>query len=159
MSLPTHLTVHILWQHSNDRFSTGENIAASTLMGSSFDGGYQSLAQAWADELQYWSPPNNCQTGQVCGHYTQLVWNATTLVGCGYTQCTTLTGVPWTEPSLYLVCDYAEAGNVVGENPYVAPPAPPSKTTSASSPSLLSAVSIASVVLILSLWLLALKTD
>lgn len=137
---------------TNDFCPIGENIAAGTLSGRTFATGYQGLSQLWADELQFWSPPNTCQAGKVCGHYTQIVWNATTLVGCGYTQCSTLTGVTWNTTSLYVVCDYARAGNVIGSNPYVAPPPPPSAPSSDASstdPSVL----LVAVVSIFSLWL------
>lgn len=45
-------------------------------------------------------------SGAVTGHFTQIVWEDTTEVGCGVAQC----------PSIgsYLVCNYAPAGNVRG---------------------------------------------
>jgi hypothetical protein len=48
-----------------------------------------------------------------CGHYTQVVWRASTKIGCGATTCgsgfNTRTEV---------ICNYAPAGNFVGMNPY-----------------------------------------
>ena len=48
-----------------------------------------------------------------CGHYTQIVWRASTQIGCGVTTCgsgfSTQTAV---------VCNYAPAGNFVGTLPY-----------------------------------------
>lgn len=29
-----------------------------------------------------------CQSGKMCGHYTQVVWAKTKFVGCGYKFCT-----------------------------------------------------------------------
>jgi hypothetical protein len=43
------------------------------------------------------------------GHYTQLVWRATTQVGCASAS---------SEREDILVCRYAEAGNYRGERPF-----------------------------------------
>jgi hypothetical protein len=60
------------------------------------------------------SPPGTCL------HYTQLVWRASTTLGCGVRQCST--GSPfgpqfpnWT----IWVCRYQPAGNVGGQRPYL----------------------------------------
>ncbi|XP_014254233.1 venom allergen 5-like isoform X2 [Cimex lectularius] len=47
------------------------------------------------------------------GHYSQLIWGATKLVGCGV--AVTKTG-RYTD--IYLVCNYTPGGNVVGKLPY-----------------------------------------
>jgi hypothetical protein len=44
-----------------------------------------------------------------CGHYTQVVWRASTQIGCGVTTCGMQTEV---------ICNYAPAGNYVGQAPY-----------------------------------------
>lgn len=41
------------------------------------------------------------------GHFTQLVWESTSTVGCGARLCGT--------KGWYLVCEYWPRGNVVGE--------------------------------------------
>jgi len=46
------------------------------------------------------------------GHYTQLVWHSTYLVGCGYAY-SKKEGVEH-----YFVCNYAPGGNVAGANLY-----------------------------------------
>ncbi|CAG8950400.1 hypothetical protein HYFRA_00006893 [Hymenoscyphus fraxineus] len=46
------------------------------------------------------------------GHFTQLVWKATTSVGCGRTTCNGKGGTPGT----YTVCEYYPQGNIVGSN-------------------------------------------
>jgi hypothetical protein len=55
--------------------------------------------------------PNNSTTGQWedVGHYTQVVWRATTEVGCA--QASSLS-------EDILLCRYAEAGNYRGETPF-----------------------------------------
>jgi pathogenesis-related protein 1 len=86
----------------------GENIYASSL-GSADPAG---AVAAWAAEAaSYHHDTNTCDAGQVCGHYTQLVWAASTRVGCAFHDCAGLT---------YrgsIVCDYAPGGND-GSRPY-----------------------------------------
>jgi pathogenesis-related protein 1 len=66
---------------------------------------------AWGNESKdYTYATNTCATGKVCGHYTQVVWKATTEVGCGKAVCADNTQI-W-------VCNYTPAGNVVGQKPY-----------------------------------------
>ncbi|KAI7490649.1 hypothetical protein KC357_g1994 [Hortaea werneckii] len=49
------------------------------------------------------------------GHFTQLVWKATTHVGC-YTQtCDTLANVGSNVPPYFTVCNYKNAGNYANE--------------------------------------------
>ncbi len=67
--------------HNAGRGARGENIAASTP-------GYwparADVVGAWASEWSDYSyASNTCAAGQVCGHYTQLVWRSTLRVGCG----------------------------------------------------------------------------
>lgn len=101
----------------------GENIAATAPPGA-----YSAadvVAALWASEAPFYdhatntcdaaNPANDAHT---CGHYTQLVWRSTTVVGCGFRTCTT--GSPFTGFSTwdYWVCDYAPPGNWVGQRPY-----------------------------------------
>lgn len=100
------------WQH-RDPNSLGENIFAST--------NAVTITQAvntWASEaVGYDYATNSCATGDVCGHYTQLVWRSTTSVGCAVQQCTT--GSPFGSGDWwFVVCDYAPPGNFVGTKPY-----------------------------------------
>ena len=52
----------------------------------------QSVADAvasWVNEEQYYDhATNTCASGQVCGHYTQIVWKSSTGVGCAKVHCT-----------------------------------------------------------------------
>ena len=66
---------------------------------------------AWGNEKNdYTYATNTCAAGKVCGHYTQVVWKATTEVGCGKAVCGDNTQI-W-------VCNYTPAGNFVGQKPY-----------------------------------------
>ena len=47
------------------------------------------------------------------GHYTQVIWAATTRVGCGRVTCTRQSQ-QWT----LVVCNYSPRGNVLGQPVY-----------------------------------------
>ena len=87
------------FRHSGSPY--GENLAA----------GYPSISAAvnawYAERKQY----NANQPGfsHRTGHFTQLVWKASTAVGCGYATCNGKNGTP----GKYWVCEYSPAGNVV----------------------------------------------
>jgi hypothetical protein len=74
----------------------------------------QSMVNLWIGEKEYWRSPNKCESGQVCGHYTQMIWSTTSKIGCGLALCKLAGGI---SNSLFLVCDYANAGNIVGQSP------------------------------------------
>jgi hypothetical protein len=88
------------WGHSHG--PTGENLAA----------GFQNVTAAvtaWGDEQKHYSyqkPGFSEQTG----HFSQVVWKATTSVGCGRKYCGTSTTPGW-----YVVCEYWPPGNVIGD--------------------------------------------
>ncbi|CAH8607325.1 unnamed protein product [Schistosoma bovis] len=68
--------------------------------------------QLWLGEYKnYDFYTRTCRMGQ-CGHYTQLVWEDTTDVGCGVTKC------PNFPYGLSIVCNYGPGGNYVGRSPY-----------------------------------------
>jgi len=71
------------------------------------------VTNSWADEKQWFDyNKNKCNApaGKACGHYTQVVWKSTTELGCGNAVCS--------DSSQVWVCNYAPAGNIVGEKPY-----------------------------------------
>ncbi|KAH9581223.1 GLIPR1-like protein 1, variant 2 [Schistosoma haematobium] len=81
--------------------------------------GYQTIEQAfdaWKDEYKEYNYYSMSCYG-VCGHYTQLVWQNTTHVGCGITNCTGNYGFPY---GLSVVCNYGPGGNYEGRYPYEA---------------------------------------
>ena len=85
----------------------GENIYASTGTAN----GPAAVAD-WVSEAQYYDyASNTCAAGQICGHYTQVVWAATQKLGCALYDCASLTY------SSTIVCDYGPGGND-GGRPY-----------------------------------------
>ncbi|KAL5011836.1 hypothetical protein ScPMuIL_010387 [Solemya velum] len=90
----------------------GENLYAA-------DGVYDVKAvEKWFAEYQYYDYDNlACDSGKMCGHYTQVVWSLSHEVGCGVSFCPML-GVKDSPNKWYVVCNYAPAGNFPGQNPY-----------------------------------------
>ncbi|KXT13090.1 hypothetical protein AC579_2144 [Pseudocercospora musae] len=95
-----------VWKHSGGAY--GENLAAnfanSTL-----------AIDAWGKEEHSYSYKDGKFTEED-GHFTQLVWQNTTQVGCGLVQCDNdaHAGVK----GAYLVCEYSPRGNVDGQFKY-----------------------------------------
>ncbi|XP_033724789.1 uncharacterized protein LOC117314794 [Pecten maximus] len=92
--------------------SVGQNVA----------GGYKTWEEAvfhWYDEIRMWrygvDPDSYLGSGgwRKIGHFTQMVQNATFLVGCGYAECRR------SRYTRYYVCDYA-AGQSNLAFPYTA---------------------------------------
>lgn len=72
----------------------------------------QDAVDGWADEVAFYDyESNTCEEGQMCGHYTQLVWSTTERVGCAVHSCSGNRGD-------ILMCVYEPAGNWVGQRPY-----------------------------------------
>jgi len=68
------------------------------------------LAGSWVSEKSnYNAQTNTCAPNKVCGHYTQMVWQGTTQVGCG-----TASGAE----IVILVCRYNPPGNMAGQAPF-----------------------------------------
>ncbi|XP_072952244.1 pathogenesis-related protein PRB1-3-like [Typha angustifolia] len=66
---------------------------------------------AWVAEKQYYDyNSNTCAAGKVCGHYTQVVWRASTNIGCARVVCN--------NGGIFIICDYYPRGNIVGQRPY-----------------------------------------
>lgn len=105
-------------QHSDTKGRYGENLYwASPLIWS--DGRRElrkitpaEVISSWGKEkADYDYVSNSCAAGAECGHYTQIVWRETTKVGCGFAVCNGSQEQVW-------VCQYAPAGNILGEKPY-----------------------------------------
>jgi pathogenesis-related protein 1 len=93
----------------------GENMVAG--MGANYP--LLDMIHGWVNEEQnYHGQPIEGTLGApdaTYGHYTQMVWNSTTEIGCGYAT---------NDQSTYFVCRYSPAGNIFGQTAYgqVAPP-------------------------------------
>jgi pathogenesis-related protein 1 len=87
-----------------DKQRYGENLFGST--GSTPTSG--DVVDAWAAEVSGYNPKTNRCKG-VCGHYTQIVWRASTRVGCAMAAC---------GDSEVWVCNYDPPGNFLGQKPY-----------------------------------------
>ena len=81
--------------------SYGENLAA----GSTGLLDPESVVKMWYDEVAQYKFPNGGFSMKT-GHFTQVVWRATTHVGCGHSQCKGMD--IW-------VCEYDPAGNWEGQ--------------------------------------------
>jgi pathogenesis-related protein 1 len=70
------------------------------------------VVNSWASEEEFYDyDSNSCEPGEMCGHYTQIVWEDTTRVGCAMLECSISNEFLW-------MCNYDPAGNWVGEKPY-----------------------------------------
>lgn len=68
--------------------------------------------QSWIDEKQWYDyDSDSCSAAppDSCGHFTQVVWKDTTLLGCAWASG---------GGSDYLVCNYYPPGNYTGQKPY-----------------------------------------
>lgn len=70
---------------------------------------------AWANEEKDYSY-SKAKFTESTGHFTQLVWQNTTSVGCGLVQCNNPAGNG--VKGAYLVCEYSPRGNVQGQFGY-----------------------------------------
>jgi pathogenesis-related protein 1 len=68
----------------------------------------------WVDEKQYYDyDSNSCWGPYGCGHYTQVVWHDSTLIGCARVECDNDLGV-------FITCNYYPPGNWDNQRPYLA---------------------------------------
>lgn len=101
---------HSSWPRGRDPAGEGENMLAGV------EGvtGYLDMVGYWVAEKRVFTNrpmPDFSRTGhwQDAGHYAQIVWRATTRIGCGLSHA---------EGQEYLVCRYSPAGNFAGQKAY-----------------------------------------
>jgi hypothetical protein len=106
-----HIATTGEFSHSQCSGCYGENLGAR---------GYSAviptaqILASWVSEKNNYDsgpfdPTTQTNSSNVYAHYTQMVWNGTTEVGCGTESGG---GVD------YLVCRYTPMGNVIGQTPY-----------------------------------------
>jgi pathogenesis-related protein 1 len=100
-------------EFNHSKTDLGENLSARTDMADP-----EVIVAAWAAEGENFDyKRNRCASGEVCGHYTQVVWRDSTQIGCGMAQCGA--GGPFGDTQWFLwVCNYSPAGNWSGQRPY-----------------------------------------
>ncbi|NWU94104.1 PI16 inhibitor, partial [Upupa epops] len=102
-----------IWDHNKERGRRGENLFA---MAPTLD--LEFAVEDWNGEEKYYNlTTSTCVPGQMCGHYTQVVWANTHQIGCGAKFCEKIDGIE-TEDMYLLVCNYYPPGNMKGRKPY-----------------------------------------
>ena len=73
------------------------------------------IIQKWYDEKKYYNhETQECKTGKLCGHYTQIVWKKSKLLGCASAQYTKGSY----KNGYVTICKYYPYGNIVGKFPF-----------------------------------------
>ncbi|CAL5067214.1 unnamed protein product [Urochloa decumbens] len=96
-------------QHSSGS-GYGENIFVG---GAGADWSASDAVGLWVAEKQWYDHgSNSCSApaGQSCGHYTQVVWRASTAIGCARVVCN--------NGGVFITCNYNPPGNFIGQSPY-----------------------------------------
>ena len=66
---------------------------------------------AWGEEkMNFDFDTKDCKSGEMCGHFTQMIWKNTTAVGCAIAVCP--------DGNVIVVCNYDPSGNWGGETPF-----------------------------------------
>ncbi|XP_036910567.1 cysteine-rich secretory protein 3-like isoform X3 [Sturnira hondurensis] len=110
-----------IYKHSSAKNrAIGEKNCGENLFMSSSPTLWSRAIQSWFDEKDdfiYGVGPKD--SSAVIGHYTQVVWYSSFLVGCGIAYCPNQRRLKY-----YYVCQYCSAGNIVGRKytPYLQGP-------------------------------------
>ncbi|NXE42320.1 PI16 inhibitor, partial [Ptilorrhoa leucosticta] len=90
-----------IWDHNKERGRRGENLFA---MAPTLE--LEFAVEDWNGEEKFYNlTTSTCVPGQMCGHYTQVVWSSTHQIGCGAHFCEKIDGIE-TENMHLLVCNY-----------------------------------------------------
>lgn len=99
-------------EHSGEPF--GENIYTQWSNNANVRGNPEAAVTWWTKEERYYDyDSNTCKKGEVCGHYTQIIWENTTSVGCGTSMCVENGNI-----TDIFVCRYDPIGNIPNKKPY-----------------------------------------
>ncbi|XP_065336177.1 venom allergen 3-like [Cloeon dipterum] len=109
-------------ERSTGRFPVGQNVAATWTHGTPSPAGptpdFRKQIEDWFSEVMRWgfrrSDLEHFLFSEHTGHYSQLVWSDTYLVGCGYSYFKD----PQRGYTKLYVCNYGPGGNVLGEHLY-----------------------------------------
>ncbi|XP_076109171.1 peptidase inhibitor 16-like [Mytilus galloprovincialis] len=100
-----------VFKHSTNKY--GENLFVTTAQDV-----YKAMDQSvnsWFNEVRFYNYNYNCYSDtcfKKVGHYTQLVWAKTSLLGCGIRKCNKVIGTVMSNAYL-VVCNYSPAGNIM----------------------------------------------
>ena len=98
-------------QSGNFDHRPNNNAGENLFMGSGTTYTPKEVVDSWGSEVAFFhADTNSCDDGQMCGHFTQLVWASTARVGCG--RATAGDG------SIYWTCNYDPPGNYTGIGPF-----------------------------------------
>lgn len=96
---------------------------------------WKAAISSWYDEVRIWTfpsmqhklsglypfqvhdfygPINSYQWHPPTGHFSQVIWSETHEIGCGY-----ISFLDRFQKSLYYVCNYGPAGNIIGQSIYI----------------------------------------
>ena len=103
---------NIAWASSNLYYILDNPVDISTENSAGYINNKFGSVDMWANEKADYDYSSNSGHGKVVGHYTQLVWQKSTKIGCG--QATSKTDYPGS----HIVCRYSPAGNMGSEKPY-----------------------------------------
>jgi uncharacterized protein YkwD len=68
------------------------------------------ISDEWGSEKKYWKGGKiSMKNFSKAGHYTQMIWYASTEIGCGQATCS--------DGSTIVVCNYNPPGNMIGQSP------------------------------------------
>eukprot|EP00004_Rigifila_ramosa_P018055 TRINITY_DN444_c0_g1_i1.p1 TRINITY_DN444_c0_g1~~TRINITY_DN444_c0_g1_i1.p1 ORF type:complete len:556 (-),score=112.56 TRINITY_DN444_c0_g1_i1:41-1678(-) len=116
---------------AHNTFGDGQNLYVTTASTAS----PTSTSNSWSSEVSNWRYAivgSDSANGGVVGHYTQMIWAATTKIGCGRTYCNgDLSGWSGHTVGTVVACNYQTPGNYLNQYPYVAQTVTPTRTRTA----------------------------
>ncbi|XP_008236236.1 PREDICTED: basic form of pathogenesis-related protein 1-like [Prunus mume] len=102
-------------KYADSKIETCEMVHSQGPYGENLAEGYGEMTggqavKFWVTEKPNYDYASNTCVGDVCGHYTQVVWRNSTHVGCARAKCKN----GW----MFVICSYYPPGNYIGERPY-----------------------------------------